>query len=414
MIVRELTAPEPSLSKSQKTVLCRDFARSHKLRISGSWYQRLDPLRWTWCNVAGNAVKEIDHILVSTRWRILQNCRVYRSAKFYGTGHRLVVATLQVHFKTPQRSTDHPWVFHLDRLRERECARGFAEAIWSFQSNDLTDPVFLWDTFKCERLDAAQESIGERPSARWNFISHWKPQMLVTRFVEGHFLVNDLRPAYQALKKLNSKPSSQVTTVRLVSGQIVTDPVAVRERWAEYFEQLYQVDPATADGESMAWGLHAVLAAIWRSGTIPPDLLRVVVIPLLKGKGDRWDCSNHRGITLVSVPGKVLACILLRRIRDHLLRHQSHCGATLGNIKVTDLDFADDESFETLVVTLDALSNEAKPLGLEVSWTKTKIQDFGDLLYGNPAHQLVSVGDSPGWRRPVGQVVACADRSNMS
>ncbi|XP_069977674.1 uncharacterized protein [Penaeus vannamei] len=61
---------------------------------------------------------------------------------------------------------------------------------------------------------------------------------------------------------------------------------------------------------------------------------------------------------------------------------QSPCGATLGNIKVTDLDFADDvaiisKSLETLVVALDAFSNEAKPLSLEVSWTK--IQDFGHL-----------------------------------
>ncbi|XP_069971442.1 uncharacterized protein [Penaeus vannamei] len=74
---------------------------------------------------------------------------------------------------------------------------------------------------------------------------------------------------------------------------------------------------------------------------------------------------------------------------------QSHCGATLGNIKVTDLDFADDvailsESLETLVAALDAFSNEAKPLGLEVSWTKTKVQEFGDLL-GEP----VQSGETP-------------------
>ena len=64
---------------------------------------------------------------------------------------------------------------------------------------------------------------------------------------------------------------------------------------------------------------------------------------------------------------------------------QSHYGATQGNVKVTDLDFADDvtilsESLETLVEALDAFSNEAKPLGLEVSWTKIKVQEFGDLL----------------------------------
>lgn len=44
-------------------------------------------------------------------------------------------------------------------------------------------------------------------------------------------------------------------------------------------------------------GLHALLAAIWQSGTIPQDLLRGVVIAFWKGKGDQWDCSNYSGIT---------------------------------------------------------------------------------------------------------------------
>ncbi|XP_069989708.1 uncharacterized protein [Penaeus vannamei] len=89
--------------------------------------------------------KEIDHILVSTRWRILQNCRVFKSAEFCGTDHRLVVATLRVHFKTPQRPNDHPRVFHLDRLKDRECARRFAETICDrFTALDnLMDPVLL-------------------------------------------------------------------------------------------------------------------------------------------------------------------------------------------------------------------------------------------------------------------------------
>ncbi|XP_069976237.1 uncharacterized protein, partial [Penaeus vannamei] len=119
-----------------------------------------------------------------------------------------------------------------------------------------------------------------------------------------------------------------VTAVRSISGQIVSDPVAVRERWAEYFEQLYQVDPPIvnldvisveillldppisedppsltevmgaisklrsgkaagicgipaellkAGGEPMARGLHTVLAAIRWSVAVPPDLLRVIV-----------------------------------------------------------------------------------------------------------------------------------------
>ncbi|XP_069993161.1 uncharacterized protein [Penaeus vannamei] len=65
----------------------------------------------------------------------------------------------------------------------------------------------------------------------------------------------------------------------------------------------------------MAQGLHAVHLVV-------RHLLRSVVIPVWKGKGDRWDCSNHRGITLLSISGKVLTNILLRYIKDHLLRHQ--------------------------------------------------------------------------------------------
>ena len=66
---------------------------------------------------------------------------------------------------------------------------------------------------------------------------------------------------------------------------------------------------------------------------------------------------------------------------------QSHCGASVGNTEITDLVFADDavifvESLEVLVMALEALHEEVKPLGLQVSWAKTKVQVFGGLLDG--------------------------------
>ncbi|KAG0723488.1 G-protein coupled receptor moody [Chionoecetes opilio] len=65
---------------------------------------------------------------------------------------------------------------------------------------------------------------------------------------------------------------------------------------------------------------------------------------------------------------------------------QSDCGASLGNTKITDLVFADDavifaESLEVLVMALEALHEEANPLGPEVNWLKTKVQAFGGLEY---------------------------------
>ncbi len=86
--------------------------------------------------------------------------------------------------------------------------------------------------------------------------------------------------------------------------------------------------------------------------------------------------------------GCVLAPSLFNTCMDWVLgkvADQSHCRASVGNTKVSDLVFADDtvilaESLEDLLIALEVLHEKVKPLGLEVSWTKTKVQAFGGLL----------------------------------
>ncbi|KAG0715480.1 Craniofacial development protein 2 [Chionoecetes opilio] len=488
--------PHGSGTRNTNSSLLLNFARSRRLRIAGSWYQRPELHRWTWYSNAGGVAKEIDHILVSTRWRILQNCRVYRSAEFFGTDHRLVVATLKLHVKSRRISRGNHTVFHLEKLKDLTCAHEYAVAVSNRFDvlGALGDPVELWDTFKRETLQAAKECIGERPRSRRGFVStetlekieesraarlagnrdqhralSRRTRTLLRRDkeryvrslaedVEGHLNANDLRPAYRALKKLRSKSPSRASAIRTADGRLVSDMVGQMARWAEYFGQLFTVDPPTeqlhttglqavdadppidetapsldevreavaklrggkaagvcnisaellkAGGEAMIRGLHSVLTAVWQSGTIPPDWKRGLVVPIWKGKGDRQDCNNYRGTTLLSVPGKVLAHLLLTRIRSHLVKHQrpQQSGFTPGKsttdrilaLRVlverrrefrqgmlaayVDLKKAFDsvhlisaESLEVLVMALEALHEEAKPLGLEVSWLKTKVQ----------------------------------------
>ena len=59
-------------------------------------------------------------------------------------------------------------------------------------------------------------------------------------------------------------------------------------------------------------------------GGHPTDWKRGVVVPIWKGKGDTQGCNNYREVTLLSVPGKVLARILVDRVRQKLLTHQRH------------------------------------------------------------------------------------------
>ena len=66
-------------------------------------------------------------------------------------------------------------------------------------------------------------------------------------------------------------------------------------------------------GECMLRWLQVTIKCVWISEKIPDDWRRGIILPLWKCKGDRLTCANHRGITLLSIPGKLLALILLHR-----------------------------------------------------------------------------------------------------
>ena len=68
--------PHGSGTVTQNSTKFLDFARSHGLRVAGSWFQRPQAHRWTWYSNAGSVAKEIDHVLVDGRWRMIQSCRV--------------------------------------------------------------------------------------------------------------------------------------------------------------------------------------------------------------------------------------------------------------------------------------------------------------------------------------------------
>ena len=64
---------------------------------------------------------------------------------------------------------------------------------------------------------------------------------------------------------------------------------------------------------------------------------------------------------------------------------RSSCGASFGNVKISDFDFSEDavifaETLDILLGALEVLSEESEPLRLRVSFVKTKIQAFNDIL----------------------------------
>ena len=72
-----------------------------------------------------------------------------------------------------------------------------------------------------------------------------------------------------------------------------------------------------------------LFANCWEKGTLPQDLRDAVIVSLYKNKGEKSDCSNYRGITLLSVAGKILARVLPNRLIPKIAQEntpESQCG----------------------------------------------------------------------------------------
>eukprot|EP00745_Piridium_sociabile_P007473 TRINITY_DN1490_c1_g1_i7.p1 TRINITY_DN1490_c1_g1~~TRINITY_DN1490_c1_g1_i7.p1 ORF type:complete len:702 (-),score=160.58 TRINITY_DN1490_c1_g1_i7:112-2217(-) len=204
---------------------------------------------------------------------------------------------------------------------------------------------------------------------------------------------NDSKNFYSALKAIYGPTSSGSSPLRSADGgTLITDKEKILERWAEHFDgvlnrpsaindeaiaRLPQVpinttlDDLPTDAEvakairglsnGKAPGADAIPAemyatggpllisqlsdmfrTMWTQGKIPQEFKDASIIHLYKRKGNRQDCNNHRGISLLSIAGKILARVLLNRLTVHLeqgLLPESQCGFRRGRSTV-DMIFA--------------------------------------------------------------------------
>ena len=150
------------------------------------------------------------------------------------------------------------------------------------------------------------------------------------------------------------------------NGQVICEEDKVRGRWKEYFASLFQANdvpqqrvsrevtreeaqveetveeitleeirrsiarlknrkmPGVCDisgemlkagGEVVVEWLHRIMNRAWMSSMVPDDWRKALVVPVHR-KGSKMQCKNYRGISLLSIPGKVYAKILDKRMRD--------------------------------------------------------------------------------------------------
>jgi len=74
--------------------------------------------------------------------------------------------------------------------------------------------------------------------------------------------------------------------------------------------------------------LHELLLQCWEEGMIPQDMQDAKIVTLYKNKGDRSDCNNYSGISLLSIVSKAFSRVVLNRLQLFADRvyPESQCG----------------------------------------------------------------------------------------
>ena len=75
-----------------------------------------------------------------------------------------------------------------------------------------------------------------------------------------------------------------------------------------------------AGGPQVAEKLTELFHIMWRKEAIPQEFKVATIIHLFKKKGNPQVCDNHRGISLLSIAGNILARVPLNRLNEHLER----------------------------------------------------------------------------------------------
>ncbi|KAK3552360.1 hypothetical protein QTP86_011286 [Hemibagrus guttatus] len=126
----------------------------------------------------------------------------------------------------------------------------------------------------------------------------------------GEAMEKDYRTAsgkfWQTVRHLRRGKQLSANTVYSGGGELLASTGDIVGRWKEYFKDLLNPTDTPSVEEPEAEDSE--------SGTVSLDWATGVVIPLFK-KGDWRVCSNYRGITFLSLPGKVYSRVLERRVR---------------------------------------------------------------------------------------------------
>ena len=235
----------------------------------------------------------------------------------------------------------------------------------------LNDPVSLTKKIRHRTAKAQVQEATREMKNKWWIDKSNELQSLFDR--------HDMRGLFSGMKAVFGPRSQGLTPLRSKDGtQLLKSNNDILSRWKEHFEELLNRNPVIDEdvleqlphfpldmtleavptleevkiaisslknnksagpdnipaeifkygGPTLHSQLHQLLEKIWTHEEAPNDLINGIMTTIYKKKGDRAVCGNYRGITLLSVAGKILAKILTTRLTPLAERvlPESQCG----------------------------------------------------------------------------------------
>jgi sorting nexin-29 len=217
--------------------------------------------------------------------------KAYHKAKAFNNKNRSVSTKAQLLEKS------RAYKKHIQRAHrvQRE------EFITSLRQLKSKDPKQYWNALQGKKADKSPISLED-------FYQHFKKlsEKCHVDVADGEIIFEDFSPQNLDTSALNAPFTADELLVRI--RQLKNGKAA----GADYITNEFIKNPAN---ELMPLYL-CLFNKILESGHVPEDWLVGMIKPLFKNKGDKLDCNNYRGITLLSCVGKLFTSSLNARLYD--------------------------------------------------------------------------------------------------
>ena len=197
----------------------------------------------------------------------------------------------------------------LQRSADRNDMKGFYNGLKEVWGPAKKGPVHLKSTDGMETF-----SDSKRVVARWS--EHFQKLLNVPGDIEHEALVNiQQRITNTCLDDIPNMDEMARAIAGLKDGKAPGSDGIPAEVWKH-------------GGDNLSNRLHQLITKAWEEGSVPQAWKDASIVTIYK-KGDRTDCGNYRGISLLSIAGKIFARILLNRLSIHITPEvvpETQCG----------------------------------------------------------------------------------------